>query len=244
MVEVKDEVRGIVFKRVVGVDYSMIRNDIKMFNIFLSVDGERTVDTIAQEDAYDPEYLFSAIDKLEKMGLLMPLDGAFRDEFEETQFDVTACTLPKQFVTGIEAVDHQHQRLVEMVAQLDDLRKTAFSTPARKQEAVGAIVSEMIDYTISHFAFEESLMQDANYEFYNAHKRVHELLVQRAGEYKERWLAGEDIADELYDVLSRWLFNHICNDDKAYAPSVKKIIAVREKTDKGWLGSLFERFFK
>lgn len=238
-----DGVKNIVFRRVQGVDYSLIRNDIKMFNIFLSIDGIRSVNDISQEDAYEVEYLFPVMDKMEKMGLLVPVGGA-ESQGPEISSDATFCNLPKEFLTGIEAVDNQHQRLVDMVTQLDDVRKTPFQTKELKQEAVGAIVVEMIDYTISHFAFEESLQEDAQYKFLNAHKRVHALLIQRAGEYKERFTAGEDIVDELYEVLHRWLFNHIRNDDKAFAPAVLKRMKELDKTDRGWLGLLLKRFFK
>lgn len=241
--EAMDEVQNIVFKRVEGIDYSVIRNDIKMFNIFMSIDGTRSVSGIAKEDAYDLDYLFSEIDKMEKMGLIVPVDGADRQEFQPL-FGATFCNLPKEFLTGIEAVDKQHQRLVDMVTQLDDVRKTNFPTQERKQQAVGNVVAEMIDYTISHFAFEESLMEDANYKFYNAHKRIHELLIKRAGEYKERWQSGEDIADELYEVLYRWLFNHIRNDDKAFAPVVKKNIDALNRSNSGWIAQMIQRFFK
>ena len=221
----------------------MIRNDVKLFNIFLSIDGKRSVNVISQEDAYEPEYLFSAIDKMERMGLLVPVDGA-DSEVYETPYGASLCNLPKEFLTGIEAVDNQHQRLVDMVSQLDELRKTSYPTVEKKHETVGSVVSEMIDYTISHFAFEESLMEDAQYKFYNAHKRIHEMLIKRAGEYKERWISGEDIADELYDVLSRWLFNHIRNDDKAFAPAVIENMAALDRVNSGWLAVLLKKFFK
>ncbi len=239
MVDIKD----IVFRRVPGIDYSMIKNDVKLFNIFLSIDGQRSVNEISQEDAYDPNDLFSAIDEMEKIGLLVPVDGAGVDDIE-TPYGASLCNLPKEFLTGIEAVDNQHQRLVSMVSELDDVRKTSYPGAAQKHEAVGNVVSEMIDYTISHFAFEESLMEDANYKFFNAHKRIHELLIKRAGEYKERWLSGDDIADELYEVLSRWLFNHIRNDDKAFAPVVIKNMAALDRINSGWLAQLVKRIFR
>ena len=62
-----DELKNIVFRRVDGVDCTMIKKDLKLFNIYLSIDGKRSVNAISQEDAYDPEYLFSAIDKMERM---------------------------------------------------------------------------------------------------------------------------------------------------------------------------------
>ena len=239
-----DVVKDIVFKKVPGVEYSMIKNDLRILNIFLACDGERSVRTIAREDAYDIENLFEDIDKMKKMGLLIPADGTETDEDVQISTDGSFCNLPKGFRTGIDAVDGQHQRLVDMVNQLDDVRKAPYKTGDDKKTAVGEIVSEMVDYTISHFAFEESLMEDAGYKFYNAHKRVHELLVQRAGEYKERWSSGEDIADELYEVLHRWLFNHIRNDDKAYASAILRRMKELDKSNGNWLSKLVKRFFK
>ncbi|KAG1461099.1 hypothetical protein G6F57_014208 [Rhizopus arrhizus] len=70
---------------------------------------------------------------------------------------------------------------------------------------------------MSHFAFEEELMEEAGYPFCAAHKRVHEVFIKRVAEYRLRFQAGEDISDELRTMLSRWLFNHIRGDDQAYA---------------------------
>ena len=238
-----EEVKDIVFRRVDGVDYSMIRNNLEMFNIFLSVDGKRSVNAISQEDAYDPDFLFSAIDKMEKMGLLVPCDGTKKQLFD-TPEGASFCNLPKEFLTGIEAVDNQHQRLVDMVSQLDDVRKATYPTMDQKQKAVGNVVVAMIEYTISHFAFEESLQEAAQYQFFNAHKRIHKLFVKRAGEYKERWQSGEDIVDELYEILHKWLFNHIRNDDRAFAPVVRKHLKALEKSKSGWFAQLLKRFFR
>ena len=237
-----DVVKDIVFKRVEGAKYSTIKHDIRMFNIFFAVDGRRSVQRIAREDHYDLDYLLQAIHKMEKMGLLIPVDGATSEDISN-QTDEIFVRLPAEYRTGINAVDQQHQRLVDMVNQLDVVRKAPYPTMDQKQRAVGNVVAEMVDYTISHFAFEESLMEDAHYKFYNAHKRIHGLLIQRAGEYKARWASGEDIADELYDVLSRWLYNHIRNDDRAFAPSVLKRIRELDLSDRGWLSVLLKRFF-
>jgi hemerythrin len=237
------EIKDLVFKRVDGVDYSKIRNDLKLFNVFLAVDGERSVKTIAQDDAYELDYLSSIIDKMENMGLLLPVDGASRRDLD-TPSEVTFLSLPMDFLTGIDAVDAQHQRLVDMVNQLDNVRKTHYPSNDKKHKVVGSVVVELIEYTISHFAFEESLMEDAEYKFLNAHRRIHELLVKRAGEYKERWQSGEDIVDELYEVLKRWLLNHIRNDDMAYAPAIKKRIKKIGKSRGDWLNRLVQKFFK
>ena len=237
-----DVVEDIVFQRVYGANYAKIKDDVKIFNVFFAIDGHKSIKTIAQENHYDLEYLSPIIHQLERLGLLIPKDGASGREVQE-DVDEVPITLPKEYRTGIHAVDQQHQRLVNMVNVLDDVRKAPYQNFDQKQRAVGEIVTEMIDYTITHFAFEESLQEDANYKYFEAHKRIHELLVQRAGEYKERWASGEDIADELYDVLSRWLYNHIRNDDRAFAPAVKKRLKERGAMSGNWLGQLLDRFF-
>ena len=87
-------------------------------------------------------------------------------------------------------------------------------------------------------------MEEAGYTFTNAHKRVHEIFIKRVAEYRVRYQAGEDIADELKNMLSRWLVNHIRGDDKAYAETIKRNLALRSKDrqhHEGWLKRFFGR---
>lgn len=142
--------------------------------------------------------------------------------------------------TGIEVIDHQHMRIVEMINHLHIAQKSM------ERIAVAEVIDELIDYTISHFAFEEELMEEAGYPFSHAHKRVHEVFAKRVTEYRMRFQAGEDVTDELRNMLARWLFNHIRGDDKAYAESVKKHLNqfTREHQEGSWLGRTLMRLFK
>ncbi|MEL1265291.1 bacteriohemerythrin [Pseudoxanthomonas putridarboris] len=142
--------------------------------------------------------------------------------------------------TGIEIIDGQHRRIVEMINQLHVTQKSM------ERFAVAEVIDELVDYTLSHFAFEEELMEEAGYPFSAAHKRVHEVFTKRVSEYRMRFEAGEDIVDDLRGMLSRWLFNHIRNDDKAYADSVKRHLNrfVREHQQGGWLGRTVKRLFR
>jgi hemerythrin len=101
--------------------------------------------------------------------------------------------------TGIQVIDNQHKRIVEMINHLDDAQ-------AQKDSAlIGGVIEELVDYTQSHFAFEEALLEDAGYQFTRAHKKVHELFIKRVSDYRLRYAAGEDIADELKGLLGRWV---------------------------------------
>ena len=141
--------------------------------------------------------------------------------------------------TGIEIIDMQHQRIVEMINRLHVTQKSM------ERLAIADVIDELVEYTLSHFAFEEELMEEAGYPFCAAHKRVHEVFTKRVSEYRMRFEAGEDVTDELKSMLSRWLFNHIRSDDKAYAESVKRHLNrfVREHEQGGWLSRTVRRLF-
>lgn len=105
----------------------------------------------------------------------------------------------------------------------------------------------MVDYTLSHFAFEESLLEEAQYVYAKPHKAVHDVFVKRVAKYQARHDAGEDIGAELHRMLGTWLVHHIERDDKAYVLAVKKsriIGIVQDKKEDDWLDRSLGRFFK
>jgi hemerythrin len=142
-----------------------------------------------------------------------------------------------QLSIGIEVIDQQHHRIVEYINQLDDARNSGHS-----REEIGYLINDLVDYTISHFGFEESLQEEADYPFFKSHKKVHELFTQRVSEYQAKYEKGEDISKALNSLLVTWLFNHIKRDDADYVESVqaylKKQKDVVEKK-KGFFSRLF-----
>ena len=123
--------------------------------------------------------------------------------------------------TGIPEIDRQHRRIVQYINDLHDARLT------RDLSLVGQVIDEAVDYTLSHFAFEEALMNDAGYMYSGPHKKVHELFARKVAEYQVRHQAGEDVSEEFHGMLSRWLFNHIRNDDQSYVDAVNLYMRVQ-----------------
>ena len=117
--------------------------------------------------------------------------------------------------TGIAEIDTQHRRIVDYINKQQELRRS------HDREGLSEVIAEMVDYTMSHFAFEEALIENAGYMFSGPHKKVHELFTRKVAEMQSRFDAGEDVAAELHGMLSRWLFNHIRNEDHGYIDSVK-----------------------
>ena len=139
---------------------------------------------------------------------------------------------------GIPVIDGQHQRIVEYINQLDMLKHDAASA-----EVVADVLQNLVDYTLSHFAFEETLMEEAGYPFINAHKKVHQLFARRVGSFQELARSGEDITDELLHTLKAWLVNHIKRDDKDYTAVVRANLEGATERVKAKKGGLFSRLF-
>ena len=133
----------------------------------------------------------------------------------------------ERLATGIPEIDSQHKRIVDMVNQMREAMEKGDT------EAVGRVIPDMVDYTISHFAFEEALMEEAGYRFLMPHRRVHQLFTRRIPEFQARYAAGEDILEELHTMLVRWLANHIQNEDHGYVAAVQAYMERQNETAEG-----------
>lgn len=140
--------------------------------------------------------------------------------------------------TGIDVIDKQHMRIVDYINELEGIHGS------RDRDAVGRILDDLMDYTLSHFAFEESLQEEAGYEYAKPHKKVHELFARRVGQYLDRYRMGGEVAGEIHGLLRTWLISHIKHDDADYVAAVRDnmnaIISEkqRQKSD-GWLSRFF-----
>jgi hemerythrin len=139
-----------------------------------------------------------------------------------------------EFETGIDIIDSQHKRIFEYILEVDR------AILMQDSDAVKQIAGSLIDYSISHNAFEETLMERANYPILAAHAKVHEAFRDRALSYNQRLENGEDcfkVAKEVRSDIGLWLTNHIQRDDKDYVPYVRKSL------EGGFVGRMVKRFF-
>ncbi|HEY8355676.1 MAG TPA: bacteriohemerythrin [Methylophilaceae bacterium] len=141
---------------------------------------------------------------------------------------------------GIDVIDRQHRRIVDYINDLE------LAKAKQDREAVGKVLEELVDYTMSHFAFEESLQEEAGYKYSKPHKKVHDLFTRRVNDYIERFKLGDDIVDEIHHTLTSWLVNHIRRDDTDYVAAVRAnmlgVIAEKEKSSGGsWISRFFKR---
>ncbi|AWL29815.1 hemerythrin [Acinetobacter defluvii] len=143
-----------------------------------------------------------------------------------------------EYNTGIEVIDDQHKRILDYI---NDLQNVDVITDRAK---IKDVLDNIIDYTQSHFTFEESLQEEANYKYQVPHKRVHDLFIKRIEGYRHDFEAGKSIENELSEVLAKWLINHIQHDDADYVGAVKQnMIGIIHENEKKKGKNWFQRFF-
>jgi len=139
---------------------------------------------------------------------------------------------------GINVIDGQHKRIIEYINKLIDMKGDY------QKDKIAELINALIDYTYSHFAFEEALMEEAGYEYLNVHQRTHEAFTSKITQLHEMFSEGEDVGKEIGELLQTWLLNHIAEDDQSYAPIVKDKLSVIQKKDSGnWIKSTIGRIF-
>ncbi len=137
--------------------------------------------------------------------------------------------------TGIAEIDNQHRAIADYINALYDVEQT------NDRDEVGNVLSGLADYTLNHFNFEEQLMEQAGYEFLRAHRKVHELFINRIAEYRGRFLNGENITDELVNLLKSWLANHIKQEDRGYLSTVS--VVTEDVKNRSWISGLVKKIF-
>ena len=115
---------------------------------------------------------------------------------------------------GVRSVDKQHQRLVRYINLLDEAIKKG-----SQSEEIGSILDKLIEYTESHFSYEERLFDVHKYPGEKNHIKLHAELIDKVHNFQESFKNREaDISLELMEFLKSWLVDHILIEDKKYAP--------------------------
>jgi len=109
-------------------------------------------------------------------------------------------------------MDMQHQQLFGLLNQLHDAM-----SHGKGREVLPEVFEELIQYTKSHFASEELLMQKYNYPGLVIHKGQHEDLIVQVSKLQKQFLAGDFSASmQTRDFLKQWLIEHIKRSDQKY----------------------------
>ncbi len=118
-----------------------------------------------------------------------------------------------EYCVGIDSIDQQHRKLVNLINQL----QTALDYSTGEEFERDAL-EELVDYTKTHFSYEEGLMKDNDYPDYEPHKLQHQKMFKKVEEVLAEYEQDQETAmDNAVDFLRDWLINHINGTDKQYS---------------------------
>ena len=122
-------------------------------------------------------------------------------------------TWSPEYSVGVEKFDEQHQILFDIVNELF----TAMSE-GKGQAELEEVFKRLIEYTKTHFASEERMMQAYQYPEFSGHLAQHQDLTNRVLDYQGQYLAGKiGLSLPIIQFLKSWLTNHILVEDKKYS---------------------------
>ena len=121
------------------------------------------------------------------------------------------------FATGIGEIDRQHQQLIELVNTCNYQIKRQ-----RGAQAIGRTLQGVIDYTHTHFSYEEQLLQEHAYPDFDSHIAEHRKVVEDVKRLLTELQSGEkNVEQKILAFLTDWLTHHIKVCDRAYASHLK-----------------------
>ena len=124
----------------------------------------------------------------------------------------------ERFSVNIREVDRQHKVLIELINKLHSNREEG------DPRWIGDILTQLENYTVFHFDWEEKFMARYGYEESDKHKLIHKKFVAKIAEARRKFEAGrtEALGDGLLEFLQDWLLSHIMKVDKQYAAHLNK----------------------
>jgi hemerythrin len=115
----------------------------------------------------------------------------------------------QEYAVGNASIDHEHEHMIEQINQLyDQLSHSA--DPVIIEAMLGDIQADIS----AHFALEELLMREADYEEYEDHKIDHEDLLDQIHDLMFSFSEDPDTGRELLmNKLSDWFSRHFASFD-------------------------------
>ena len=118
-----------------------------------------------------------------------------------------------EYSVGIDSIDQQHKKLLSLINQL----QTAVDYKTGEEFEREAL-DELVDYTKTHFTYEEGLLEQNDYPDFVPHKAQHEAMIKEVEKVLAGYESDPDTAmRNAADYLKDWLINHINGTDKEYS---------------------------
>ena len=121
------------------------------------------------------------------------------------------------FATNVGDVDAHHKKLIDLINEI--YRGIMLE---KGIDVVDKALGGLVEFTVMHFAYEESLFDKYGYDDTLAHKKKHKTLLAQVGDYVAKYKEGDtDVSHELLSFLKNWLTKYIMGVDQKYVSFLK-----------------------
>jgi len=120
------------------------------------------------------------------------------------------------YLIGIRQFDEHHKHLVSLL----NITFDGITTNAPKDE-LGAVLDELVDYSIYHFAAEEHWMREQHFPGLELQMQDHAGFIRRIADIVRDYHSGKSNVDlVVLNFLTDWLVEHILEKDAVYGTYV------------------------
>ncbi|MCB1760238.1 MAG: hemerythrin family protein [Gammaproteobacteria bacterium] len=123
---------------------------------------------------------------------------------------MAVATWREEYNVDVAKIDEQHKQLLDRVSRLHKAVEDRIDKNDLKQMLI-----DLAEFTATHFATEEKLMQQHNYPAYKTHLREHKMLLRHLHDLVTAVSNGKyPTFYSDYDVSNDWALLHIHEHDK------------------------------
>jgi hemerythrin len=125
-------------------------------------------------------------------------------------------------LTGIQVIDIQHHRLVELV---NEFHAQVLRSTTLEEERVfsGRFLMELRTYAKFHFAAEEMMLKEQQYPDLIPHQAEHKNFIKEIERLEARFGLNEPaMAVDVLLLARDWIIHHVGQTDRAYIGYIKK----------------------
>ena len=122
-----------------------------------------------------------------------------------------------EYSVKVDSIDVQHKRLFEIGREAATLLFEENDADVRL--VLARILSELEQYAVYHFTYEQEIMKQYDYPHYETHCTEHEEIIERLSKARELDFAHMDKHDlkNMVDFIFVWISNHILKTDRRYS---------------------------
>ncbi|SHJ39073.1 bacteriohemerythrin [Lutispora thermophila] len=130
-----------------------------------------------------------------------------------------------KYELGVPVIDAQHKELFKRVESFLQILRSGDSWD-EKVPKINETLEFMKKYVVEHFRDEEEYQRNINYPRYEAHKQIHDSMVnyvQDVSKQYEQSNNNEYLMQQFGGKLLAWLINHVAAEDQLIADyAIKK----------------------